>query len=68
MAKQYGLHFPQVADSSKGLYKYSPKYPSIGLPLNIAIDLRTMKLVYAKSGAATLTTIANLATQTLDSP
>jgi len=68
LAKQKQLHFPQVVDATKGLYKYSPTYPKIGLPLNIAIDLRTMKLVYAKSGSASLTTIANLATQTLGSP
>lgn len=64
LAEQYGMDFPQVIDPQKSLYKYANS-TSIGLPFSVAVDLRTMKIVHAKSGKSDVSTIEQLATQTL---
>lgn len=52
-AAAYKANFPQAVDPNKSLYKFAGG-GSIGLPFQVAIDLRTMKLAYAKSGRHTV--------------
>jgi hypothetical protein len=63
-AETYEMNFPQAVDADKVIYKYASG-SSISLPFQIAIDLRSMKLVYAKSGSATVSEIEALAKETL---
>ena len=64
-AETYKLHFPQLLDTNKDFYKYANS-TSISLPFNVAIDLRTMKVAYAKSGAASVSSIEAEAAKILD--
>jgi hypothetical protein len=49
-AQELKTEFPQVVDAKKTLYKFS-KGGTIGLPFQVGIDLRTMKVLYAGSGS-----------------
>jgi len=53
-AAKYKANFPQAVDAAKSLFKFAGGGGSIGLPFHVAVDLRTMKLVYAKSGLQTV--------------
>jgi len=64
VAQQYNLNFPQVVDASKALYKYANS-GTISLPFQVAVDLRSMKIVATRSGKTTATDIELLAVQTL---
>ncbi len=59
ITKAYGVNFPQVAADKKKIYPYHPTYSSgkVGLPFNIAVDLRTMKITHTKSGKVTLSSL-----------
>ena len=64
-AETYKLQFPQLLDTNKDFYKYTNS-TSISLPFNVAIDLRTMKVVYAKSGGVSVSSIEAEASKILD--
>jgi hypothetical protein len=61
VAQQYKLEFPQAVDENKDMYKYSPTYPSVGLPFHVGVDLRTMKIYEAVRGSMTLSSMESKA-------
>lgn len=63
ITKAYGVNFPQVAGDKKKIYPYHPTYSAgkIGLPFNIAVDLRTMKITHTKSGSVTIDSLQSAA-------
>lgn len=63
-AESYKMHFPQLLDAGKSLYKFA-KGGTIGLPFQIAVDLRTMTVVHTQSGAITAAEIVEMAEETL---
>jgi len=46
-ALNLGLEFPQISDGDRKLRKV---FGCSSLPMNMAVDLTTMKIVYAKCG------------------
>jgi len=46
----YNMTFNTGINSSKSMYKASPTYPKISLPLSILIRMDNMKIIYAKGG------------------
>jgi len=67
LVEQYKMNFPQAIDVGQSLHKYAGS-GSIGLPFQIGVDLRTMKIVKTKSGKTTAKDIELLAVQTLAAP
>jgi hypothetical protein len=65
VAETHGLDIPHVIDANKDFYKYANS-TSISLPFNVVVDLRSMKIVKAAGGKATVSTIESLADQTLN--
>jgi hypothetical protein len=65
MAQEYGMHFPQAADPDKKLHKYANS-TTISLPFQVAVDLRSAKIVFADGGTATKADITKVAAKTLD--
>ncbi len=47
LAESYGMEFPQISDGDRKLRKL---FGCSSLPMNAAIDLTTMKIVYSKCG------------------
>ena len=64
MASQLGMHFPQAVDATKRLYKFASS-TTISLPFQVAIDLRSMKVVSIGSGDLSKSSIEQLAAKTL---
>ena len=61
VTKSYNVNFPQVVGDKTSLYKYHPTYPKIGLPYNIAVDLRTMKITHVQKDTTSVSKIESAA-------